>query len=116
MDSDQSLDHMTIFDFTKMLGPEGISKIDEHTLLTAKQHGLIDPTIVMSDTTAQEAAIPYPNEVGLMSRFASLAQSCIGKLGGKFTSINSSLKESVKTAKGLLRNSHLFAKGKLEGK
>ena len=70
----------------------------------------------MSDTTAQEAAIPYPNEVGLMSRFASLTQPCIGKLGGKFTSIKSSLKESVKTAKGLLRNSHLFAKGKLEGK
>jgi RimJ/RimL family protein N-acetyltransferase len=38
----------------------------------------------MADTTAQEAMIPYPNEVGLMKRFADLTMSALKKTGGKF--------------------------------
>lgn len=112
MESDWSMDHVTIFDFTKMLGPEGVARINEEILQTAKRHGLADPSVLMSDTTAQEAAIPYPNEVGLMNRFVHLAQNEIKKLGGKFSGMKGKLKKSAKTVKGLLRNSHLFAKGK----
>jgi hypothetical protein len=112
MDSDMKLDHVTIFDFAKMLGPDGTARINEFVLGTAKDHGLLDPKTVMSDTTAQEAMIPYPNEVGLMGRFMQLALRHVSKLGGKFTSVKSTVREAAKKVKGLARASHLFAKGK----
>jgi len=112
MDSDWHLDHVTIFDFTKMLGGDGVAKLNENILLKAKECGFLDPSVAMSDTTAQEAMIPYPTEIGLMSRFSQLAQRAIGQLGGKFQGMRKSLKETVKKVKELVRNSHLFAKGK----
>jgi hypothetical protein len=66
----------------------------------------------MSDTTAQEAMIPYPNEVGLMKRFSDLTMSALKKTGGKFSSIRVQGKKIVSKIKGLVRQSHLFAKTK----
>lgn len=112
MDSDWHLDHVTIFDFTQMLGGEGVAKLNESILIKAKDCGFLDSSVTMSDTTAQEAMIPYPTEVGLMSRFSQLAQRAAGQLGGKFQGMKKSLKETVKKVKELVRNSHLFAKGR----
>lgn len=112
MDSDRSLDHVTIFDFMAMLGPEGVEKINAEILKIAQSHGFVDTSILMSDTTAQEAMIPYPTEVGLMSRYMQIVQKSVGKLGGKFLGVKGLLKEQVAKVKGLVRNSHLFAKGK----
>ncbi len=112
MESDWTLDHVSIFDFTKMLGGDGLARINENILKKAQEIGFLDASVLMSDTTAQEAMIPYPTEVGLMSRFVQLAQKAVGKLGGKFISMKSCLKKSVKSVKELVRNSHLFAKGK----
>jgi hypothetical protein len=114
MDSDLTLDHVTIFEFTQMLGEKGMEALNKAILKTAVDHGLLDPSILMSDTTAQEAMIPYPNEVGLMSRYTELAKKAIGKLGGKFNSIKRKIKETAEKVKGLVRNSHLFAKTKEE--
>ena len=66
----------------------------------------------MSDTTAQEAKIPYPTETGLMMRFGQLVQKAVSGLGGKFRDIKDNVKEKVQEIKELVRNSHLFAKGK----
>lgn len=112
MDSDLYLDHVTIFDFTKMLGDAGMAQINESVLLKAKECGLLDSTELMSDTTAQEAMIPYPTEVGLMSRFGQLVQRAVGRLGGKFRAAKDGVKEQVQKIKDLVRSSHLFAKGK----
>ena len=112
MDSDMKLDHVTIHDFTKMLGGDGVSKINAKILLKAKECGLLDSSVLMSDTTAQEAMIPFPTEVGLMSRFSQLVQKAVSKLGGKFKGMKSGLKTTVKKVKELVRNTHLFAKGK----
>lgn len=112
MDSDVHLDHVTIFDFTKTLGDIGLARINESILSKAKNCGFLDPSVLMSDTTAQEAMIPYPTEVGLMSRFSYLAQKAVSKLTGKFQGIKDGVKEQVKKIKELVRNSHLFAKGK----
>jgi hypothetical protein len=114
MDSDMTLDHVTIFEFMQMLGPDGISTINKFVLEIAVDHGLLDSSVLMSDTTAQEAMIPYPNEVGLMSRYMELAQSAIKKLGGKFSSLKRKIKEKTDKVKGMVRNSHLFAKTKEE--
>lgn len=61
MDSTWVPDHTTIFEFTQMLGAEGIKRINDIALLSAQELGLLDSSSLMSDTTAQEAKIPYPN-------------------------------------------------------
>jgi len=112
MDSDRKLDHVTIFDFVSMLGADGVEAANTIILGIAREHELLDPTELMSDTTAQEAMIPYPNEVGLMARFMQIIQKTVGRLGGKFTGIKGTVKKAVAKVKGLVRNSHLFAKTK----
>lgn len=110
MDSDWKVDHVTIFDFNKLMGSKGIEEVNKNILGIAENHELIDTKELMSDTTAQEAMIPYPNEVGLMNRYMDLVKKDIGKLGGKFQSFKKTINETWKEVKGLVRNSHLFAK------
>lgn len=112
MDSDWRPDHITIFEFTQMLGEEGMSKINGNVLGIAKDGGILDPSHLMSDTTAQEAKIPYPNEVGLMSKYAGIVKKAIGKAGKVFSKVRTKIKEVEKKIKGLVRASHLFAKTK----
>ena len=112
MDTDWSLDHVTIFEFMQMLGPEGMEQINQSILLKAKAHGLLDPGIVMGDSTAQDAHIPYPNEVGLMARYTELITKSLKNIRGKFNTIKGKIKDTASDVKNLLRNSHLFAKTK----
>jgi IS5 family transposase len=114
MDSNWRPDHVTIFEFTQMMGPEGMGILNKNALLRAQSLGLLDASRLMSDTTAQEAMIPYPNEVGLMKRFAELVTTNLKKVGGKFESIKGKVKETLSKVKGLVRRSHLFAKTKEE--
>jgi hypothetical protein len=46
--------------------------------------GLLDSKKLMTNTTAQEAKIPYPNEVGLIKRFTELVTGTVENAGGKF--------------------------------
>jgi len=64
MDSTWQPDQVTIFDFTKMLGAEGMEIINQEVLMLAKDIGFLDLKQLMSDTTAQEAKIPYLTAVG----------------------------------------------------
>ena len=112
MDSSWSPDHITIFDFVQMLGPEGMEKLNTTFLQEAQNLGILDATSMMSDTTAQEAMIPYPNEVGLMKRFTDLVSKSISKAGAKASKIKSKVKEIATKVKSLVRASHLFAKTK----
>ncbi len=93
-----------------MMGPEGMEHFNKQFLLQAEGLGLLNPTTLMSDTTAQEARIPYPNEVGLMKRFTDLALGGISKLGRKFSKVKTQAKEIASKVKGLVRRAHLFAK------
>ena len=112
MDSSWSPDHITIFDFVQMLGPAGMEKLNTTFLAEAQNLGILDATSLMSDTTAQEAMIPYPNEVGLMKRFTDLVSKGIAKAGSCTSKIKSKVKEISKKVKSLVRASHLFAKTK----
>ena len=112
MDSSWSPDHITIFDFIQMLGPEGMEKLNTTFLREAQNLGILDATSLMSDTTAQEAMIPYPNEVGLMKRFTELVSKSISKVRGIASTVKTKVKEISKTVKSLVRASHLFAKTK----
>jgi hypothetical protein len=112
LDSPMEIDHVSIFEFSQMIGPEGMEALNRPILARATELGLCDPTHLMSDTTAQEARIPYPNEAGLMSRFMTIVGRAAGKLRGKFDGVKSDIKEATEKVKGLLRNAHLFAKGR----
>lgn len=111
-DTDWRPDHITIFEFTQMLGEDGVNAINTEVLKTAVDQGLADPSRLMSDTTAQEAKIPYPNEVGLMSRYSKLAGKALKSAGNGFSGAKTKFKELEKKIKALVRNSHLFAKTK----
>jgi hypothetical protein len=110
MDSSWSPDHITIFDFTQMLGPEGMDFLNRKVLSQAEDLGLLKPDKLMADTTAQEAKIPYPNEVGLMKRFTEMVSGAVKKAEGKFTELKTKTKEVLKKVKILAHSSHLFAK------
>ena len=112
MGSNIRLDHVTIFEFTQMLGEGGMESINKVILQHAVVNGLCDPTHLMSDTTAQEARIPYPTEAGLMNRFMSVVGRTVGRLRGKFDGLKKAVSNASSKVKGLLRNAHLFAKGR----
>ena len=112
LDSSIDLDHVSIFEFSQMIGPQGMEALNQPILACATELGLCDPSHLMADTTAQEARIPYPTEAGLMSRFMSIIGKTAGKLRGKFDGAKGEIKEATEKVKGLLRNAHLFAKGR----
>jgi len=68
-ETEWSPDHTTLHDFAVLLGEEGVKLINEYAVKWAVDEKLADPNVVVGDTTAQEAAIPYPNEMGLMAAF-----------------------------------------------
>src|SRR6516162_9333163 len=60
-DTDWSPDHNTLHDFEKLMGEEGVRRINEYVVKKAVKEKVADPSVVVGDTTAQEAAVPYPN-------------------------------------------------------
>ncbi len=105
MDSRWNPDHITIFEFTQMMGAEGMDIFNKTFLSNAGELGILDPTKLMSNTTAQEAMIPYPNEVGLMKRFSDLTVGALKKVSGKFLGLKERAKEIANKVKGLVRRS-----------
>src|SRR5713226_3543255 len=67
-ETDWTPDFTTIQDFTELMGEEGIALINEYAVELAVAEKLADPKVMSADTTAQEAAIPWPNEMGLRPR------------------------------------------------
>ena len=112
MDSEWRPDHITIFEFTQMLGGDGVNGLNAEILKIAVNEGLADPSHLMSDTTAQEAKIPYPNEVGLMARYAQIVKKTVKMAGKSFSKVRKKIKKVETKIKGLVRCSHLFAKTK----
>ncbi|MBK7845551.1 MAG: hypothetical protein IPJ71_18045 [Bdellovibrionales bacterium] len=70
--------------YRELLGAIALTSVRQ---TQAGELGILDSTRLMSATTAQEAVIPYPNEVGLMKRFTELTLGALRKVGGKFSNI-----------------------------
>jgi hypothetical protein len=111
-ETDWTPDFTTIQDFAQLLGEDGCRLINEAVVKQAVALGLADATLAVADMTAQEAAIPHPNEMGLLGGFVrSIAAAAkrtgrglekfLGKVAGKF-----------KAAKEKVRQYRLFAKSK----
>jgi hypothetical protein len=118
-ETDWTPDANTIQDFEQLLGEDGIRRINEYMVKWAVEEKLADPTVVVADTTAQEAAIPYPNEMGLMATFVSAVVAASKSVAAAKTNLGRALKgfvvntgRLVQTAQRKLREYRLFAKDK----
>lgn len=69
----QIRDHSNIARAYAALGKEGIDEVTHLVIKEAHGFGFVDEGVMSSDTTAQELAIGYPNEPGILR---GLAQRC----------------------------------------
>lgn len=96
-ETDWSPDHRTLHDFMEQMGEEGVRFINEYAVEWAVEEKLADPTVLVADTTAQEAAIPHPNEMGLMAAFMNTLAAAGQKAG---PAVKDFLKQASKEFEG----------------
>jgi len=105
-------DFTTIQDFTQLMGEEGVRLINQYVVKLAVQMKLADPHILVGDTTAQEAAIPHPNEMGLMAGFLRSVTAAAQKVGGTLKEFVHRTAAQFDAATQKAREYRLFAKSK----
>ena len=108
-ETEWSPDANTIQDFEQLLGEDGVRQVNEHIVKWAVAEKLADASLMVADTTAQEAAIPYPNEVGHMAAFLSAVVAASGKTGKALLGFLKGVGTRVKEAKKKVRAHRLFA-------
>ena len=113
-ETDWSPDYRTLCDFNVLMGEEGARMINEQVVVQAVKEKLADPTLMVADMTAQEAAIPYPNEIGLMATFIATVKGAASKAGKVFKEFAHEAASQFNAAKEKAREYQLFAKGKEE--
>jgi transposase, IS5 family len=111
-ETDWSPDHNTLYDFIELMGEEGTRLINEYVVGWAVEEKLADPKVLVADLTAQEAQIPYPNEMGLLSSFLKSIAQASKKAGGALKQFVSQAGNSFAEGKKKLRQFRLFAKDK----
>ena len=111
-ETDWTPDFTTIQDFTELMGEEGVRLINEYAVELAVAEKLADPTVAVADTTAQEAAIPWPNEMGLMASFFSSVTAASKRGGSALKALVSKVADKLKAAKEKVRRYRLFTKTK----
>lgn len=111
-ESDWTPDANTIQDFEQFLGEDGVRRINENVVKRAVDEGLADPQVMAADTTAQEAAIPYPNEMRLMATFVSAIAAGAKNVGAALKGFVARAGELFQKAKRKLREFRLFGKNK----
>lgn len=108
-ETDWSPDANTIQDFEQLLGQDGVRQINEHVVKWAVDEKLATPSVMVADTTAQEAAIPYPNEMGHMAAYLGAVVTASAKAGKALSKFAKGLGAKVKAAKKKVRAHRLFA-------
>jgi hypothetical protein len=109
-ETDWTPDFTTIQDFAQLLGEDGCRLINEAVVKQAVDLGLADANVAVADMTAQEAAIPYPNEMGLLGGFVRSVQAAAKRAGQGFQDLLSKAGGKFAAAKEQLRKYRLFAK------
>jgi hypothetical protein len=107
-------DFTTIQDFHQLLGEDGIALINDWVLKLAVAKKLADPKLLVADTTAQEAAISHPNEVGLLASFMTAITLATKRAGGAFKSLAGWIAGKLKAVKQKVRHYRFFSETKQE--
>jgi hypothetical protein len=111
-ETDWTPDFTTIQDFTELMGEDGLRLINEHAVKWAVSEKLADPKLAVADTTAQEAAIAWPNEMGLMGSYMNSVGTASRKIGRTLRGFAGKVAQKFKRARQKLRHYRLFAKTK----
>lgn len=111
-ETDWSPDHRTLQDFMELMGEEGVRCINEYAVEWAVEERLADPKVLVADTTAQEAAIPHPNEMGLMAAFVTTVAAASAEAGAELKKFAVEAAPQFDEAKKTAREYRLFAKTK----
>jgi hypothetical protein len=111
-ETDWTPDFTTIQDFAQLLGEDGCRLINEAVVKQAVALGLSDAKVAVADMTAQEAAIPHPNEMGLLGGFVNSIAAAAKRAGQGFQSFLSKVHGKFQAAKAHVRKYRLFAKGR----
>jgi len=111
-ESEWTPDANTIADFEQLMGQDGMRRLNEYVVKEAVDQGLADERVLVADTTAQEALIPYPNELNLMAAFLSSLATASSKAGGALKAFAGAVAKKFREGKRRLREFRLFAKDK----
>jgi hypothetical protein len=111
-ETDWTPDFTTIQDFAQLMGEDGVKLINEGVVEQAVKLGLADAKVVVADLTVQEAAIPHPNEMGLLGGFVRSLEAAAGKAGQMFKTFLAKAGNKFRAAKEQVRKYRLFAKDK----
>lgn len=111
-ETEWSPDHNTLHDFIELMGEDGTRLINEYVVEQAVEENLADPKLMVADTTAQEAALPYPNEIGLLSSFLTTVVAASKKAGQALKDFVNKASTKISAAKQKMREYRLFAKSK----
>jgi hypothetical protein len=84
--------------------------INEYVVRLALKERLTFSSLAVGDTTAQEAAIPYPNEMKLMAAFMSSIAAAGARSGKRLKQFLKSARKHFERAKETLREFRLFGK------
>ena len=103
-------DFRTLHDFGVLMGEDGAKLMNEFTVKWAVAEKLADPTVAVADTTAQEAAIPHPNEMGLMAGFLNSVFGASQRAGKELKEFVTKAADLAKAGREKLRDYRLFAK------
>lgn len=113
-ESDWTPDANTIQDFEELMGEEGMKLINEYAVEVAVSEKLADAKLMVADTTAQEAAIPWPNEMGLMASFLTSVAAASKKAGQALRQFVEKVGNKFKAGREKLRRYRMFTKTKAE--
>lgn len=111
-ETDWTPDANTIADFEQLMGQDGMKRLNEYVVKEAVDQGLADQRVLVADTTAQEAVIPYPNELNLMAAFLSSLATVSSKAGGALKTFAGAVAKEFREGKRRLREFRLFARQK----
>lgn len=109
-DSGLGPDFRTISDFEILMGEAGMKQFNAVVLRAAAVLGFADIKGLCADTTAQEASIPYPTEVGLMRSFARSVLNGVKAFVGLPSTMKKEIQDIVEGIGKKVRKYRLFAK------
>jgi hypothetical protein len=109
-ETDWTPDFTTMNDFAVLVGEEGLRVINEYAVKLAVELKLADPKLAVADTTAQEAEIPHPTEMGLMSKFLGSVGRTSQRAGTALKRFGQKIKAKLGATKKRIREHWLFAK------
>jgi hypothetical protein len=110
----QIRDHSNMARAYGALGKAGIDEVTCLVIQEAHRFGFVDEGVMSSDTTAQELAIGYPNEPGILRGLAQRCGRALMRLKKRGIQGLDAALEQTETILRSVKEHHLFTKGREE--